>query len=96
MIVFDHLKKLKLCLVIENYFVRITLVWKWKKLIKSCIWTIAVCGSETGTLGKQREGLKCIWNMELERNVKNKMDRIKNCEVFQRTKEEITLQNFKK
>jgi len=34
--------------------------------------------------------------MELERNVKNKMDRIKNCEVFQRTKEEITLQNFKK
>jgi len=24
---------------------------------------------------KLREGRKCIWNMELEKNVKNKMDR---------------------
>jgi hypothetical protein len=26
-----------------------------KKLIKSCIWSVAVCGSETGTVGKNEE-----------------------------------------
>jgi hypothetical protein len=26
-----------------------------KKLIKSCIWSVAVCGSETWTLGKNEE-----------------------------------------
>jgi len=26
-----------------------------KKLIKSCIWSVAVCGSETGILGKNKE-----------------------------------------
>ena len=41
---------------------------------------------------KLREGRKFIRNMELEKNVKNKMDdRITNDEVFQRAKEEILL-----
>jgi len=46
-----------------------------KKLIKSCIWSVALYGSETWTLEKKwRKGRKCIWNMVLEKNVKNKMD----------------------
>ena len=47
-----------------------------KKLIKSCIWSVAFYGSETWTLGKKcRKGSKCTWNMKLEKNVTNKMDR---------------------
>jgi hypothetical protein len=46
------------------------------KCIKICIWSVSVCGSETWTCReKWRESRKCILNMELERNVKNKMDR---------------------
>jgi hypothetical protein len=33
---------------------------KKKKLIKSCIWSVAVYGSETWTLGKNEECRKCI------------------------------------
>jgi hypothetical protein len=45
-----------------------------KKLTKNCIWSVALYGSETWTLGKKMEGRKCIWNMVLEKNVKNKKD----------------------
>jgi len=38
-----------------NYYVRITLVWKQKRNIKSCIWSVAPYGSETWTLGKNEE-----------------------------------------
>jgi hypothetical protein len=48
-------------------------------LMKSSIWSVAVCGSETRTIGKNEEMVcKCILNMVLERNDKNKMDRYNN------------------
>jgi len=31
-----------------------------KKLIKSCIWNVALYGSETWTVGKNEEDYKCI------------------------------------
>jgi hypothetical protein len=48
-----------------------------KKLIKSCIWSSAVHGSEIRTVGEKEEGggRKCIWNMVLEKNVKKIMER---------------------
>jgi len=58
-----------------------------KKLIKSCIWSVAVCGSETWILGKNEERvinafetwrwrrmLKMKWTDRIT-NVKNEMDR---------------------
>jgi hypothetical protein len=37
---------------------RISLVWKRKKeRIKSCIWSVAVYGSETWTVGRSEEGV---------------------------------------
>ena len=58
-----------------------------KKLIKSCIWSVALYGSETRTLGKSEERvvkafgiLKIKW-----------IDGIRNDKVFQRAKEEILL-----
>jgi len=64
-----------------------------KKVMKSCIWSVAVCGSETWTVGKNevriinafetwcwRRMLKIKWT-----------DRITNDEVFQRAKEEKLL-----
>jgi len=49
----NDLKELKLCLVIENYFVGITLVGNEKKLIITCICCVAFCGSETGAVGNR-------------------------------------------
>jgi len=67
-----------------------------KKLIKSCICIVALYGSEEWTLGKNEECRKFIWNMVLEKNVKNKMDRYKN-EWWSFSKGErrnITFKNF--
>jgi hypothetical protein len=52
-----------------------------KKLLKSCIWSVAVCGSETGTVGKNEERVINGFGT----------DRITNDEVFQRAKEERLL-----
>jgi len=60
-----------------------------KTLIKSCVWSVALYGSETWTLGKNEEGVinafeTWIWR----RMLKIKWtDRITNDEVFQRVKE---------
>jgi len=60
-----------------------------KKLIKSCIWSVALYGSETWTLGKNEERVvnaheTWCWR----RMLKIKWtDRIKNDEVFQMAKE---------
>ena len=45
-----------------------------KNLQRNCICSAVLYGSETWTLGKSEECRKCIWNMDLEKNVKNKMD----------------------
>jgi len=42
-----------------------------KKLIKSCIWSVAVCGSETWTIGKNEERViiafeTCCWRRMLK------------------------------
>jgi len=69
-----------------------------KKLIKSCIWSVAVCGSETWTLGTNEEGVVNAFETGCwRRMVKIKWtDRISNDEVFQRAKEErLLLKNFK-
>jgi len=64
-----------------------------KTLIKSCIWSVAVYGSETWTLGKNEERVinafeTCCWR----RMLKIKWtDRITNEEAFQRVKEERLL-----
>jgi len=61
-----------------------------KKLTKSCIWTVAVNGSETWTLGKNEE--RIVYGFETwcwGRILKIKwLDRVTNDEVFQRAKEE--------
>jgi len=50
-----------------------------KIFIKSCIWSVALYGSETWTLGRNEERVvNAFENMVLERNVKNKMDRQNN------------------
>jgi hypothetical protein len=47
-----------------------------KKKHKKLHLEVVLYGSEIGTLGKEkRKGRKCIWNMELEKNVKNKLGR---------------------
>ena len=64
-----------------------------KKLIKSCIWSVALYGSETWTLGKNEERVvnaheTWCWR----RMLKIKWtDRITNDEVFKRAKEERLL-----
>jgi len=87
--------KLKLCLIIKNnYYARITLVWKWKRhLYKSCIWSVALYGSETGTLGKNEERvINAFETWCWRRMLKIKWtDRITNEKVFQRVKEERPL-----
>jgi hypothetical protein len=48
-----------------------------KKLIKSCIWSFALYGSETWTLVNNEQRVVNVfetWYLELEKNVKNKMD----------------------
>jgi len=49
-----------------------------KKYIEGCIQSVAVCGSEMCTVGKMKRGLLMVWNMELERNVENILDRESN------------------
>jgi len=64
-----------------------------KKLTKSCIWSVALYGSETRTLGKNEERVvnyfeKWCWR----RMLKTKLaDRIMNDEVLQRAKGESLL-----
>jgi hypothetical protein len=64
-----------------------------KKLIRSCIWSVAVCGSETGTVGKNEErvinGFE-TWSWRGMLKIKW-TDRITSGEVFQRAKEERLL-----
>jgi hypothetical protein len=64
-----------------------------KKLIKSYIWSVAVYGSETWTVGKNEERVvnafeKWPWRGMLKIKW---TDRITNDEVFQRAKEERLL-----
>jgi len=69
-----------------------------KKLIKSCIWIVALYGSETWTLGKNEEMAvnefeTCCWR----RMLKIKWtDGIKYDDVYQRTKEQILLLKISK
>jgi len=62
-------------------------------LMKSCIWSVAVCGSETWTVGKNEETIINAFETRYWRGMlKIKWtDRIMNDEVFQRAKEEILL-----
>ena len=64
-----------------------------KKLIKSCIWSVALYGSETWTLGKNEERItNAFETWRWRRMLKIKWtDRITNDEVFQRAKEERLL-----
>jgi len=64
-----------------------------KKRIKSCIWSVAVCGSETGTLGKNEERIINAFETGYWRRMLKIewTDRITNDEVFQRAKEERLL-----
>ena len=64
-----------------------------KNLIKSCIWSVAVCGSEAWTLGKNEERIINAfetWSWRGMLKIKW-TDRIMNGEVFQRAKEEGVL-----
>jgi len=60
-----------------------------KKLIKSCIWSVAVCRSETGTVGKNEVRIVSAFETRSwRRMLKIKWtDRITSDEVFQRAKE---------
>jgi len=64
-----------------------------KKLIKSCIWSVAVYGSETGTVGKnEKRIINAFETWCWRRMLKIKWtDRITNDGVFQRAKEEKLL-----
>jgi len=64
-----------------------------KTLIKSCIWSVVLYGSETWTLGKNKESvINAFETWRWRRMLKIKWtDRITNEEVFQRVKEERIL-----
>jgi len=64
-----------------------------KKLIKSCIWSVGLYGSETWALGNSEERVVNAFETGCWRGMlKIKWtDRITNDEVFQRAKEEILL-----
>ena len=49
-----------------------------KKIIKVVFVVLLFVDQKHGLWEKWREGGKCIWDMVLERNVKNKMDRQNN------------------
>jgi hypothetical protein len=69
-----------------------------KKIIKSCIWSVALYGSETWTLGKNEERvINAFETWSWRRMLKIKWtDRITNGEVFQRaTEERLLLKMFK-
>jgi hypothetical protein len=52
----QRIKEAKVMFNNKKHSVQISLVWKWKKeRIKSCIWSVAVYGSETWTVGKSEE-----------------------------------------
>jgi hypothetical protein len=64
-----------------------------KKLVKSCIWSVALYGSETWTVGKNEERVvnaleTLCWRRMLEIKW---TDRSTNDEAFQREKEERLL-----
>jgi hypothetical protein len=64
-----------------------------KKLTKSCIWSVAVCGSEPRTVGKNEERVVSAfetWSWRGMLKIKW-TDRITNRGVFQRAKEERLL-----
>ena len=67
-----------------------------KKLIKSCIWNVALYGSEIWTLGKNEERVVNAFETWCWRRIlKIKWtDRITNEEAFQRVKEERLLLNI--
>jgi hypothetical protein len=68
------------------------------KLIKSCIWSVAVYGSEIWILGKNEERVvnaSETWSWRRMLDIK-RTDRITNDEVFQRAKEERLLLKFLK
>ena len=68
-----------------------------KKLIKSCIWSVTLYGSETRTVGKNEERITNAFETWRWRTLKIKWtDRITNDEVSQRAKEERLLLKFKK
>jgi len=64
-----------------------------KKLIKSCIWSVVLYGSEAWTLGKKEERvINAFETWCWRRMLKIKWtDRITNDDVFQRAKEERLL-----
>jgi len=64
-----------------------------RKHIKSCIWSVAVCGSETWTVGRNEEGIINVFETwSWRRMLKIKWtDRITKDEVFQRAKGERVL-----
>ena len=74
-----------------------------KKRIKRCVWSVAVYGSETWTLGKRTLGkneereINAFETLCWRRMLKIKWtERIRNDEVFQRAKEErLLLKNLK-
>jgi hypothetical protein len=69
-----------------------------KKLIKTCIWGVAIYGSETWTVGENEERIVNVfetwcWRRMLEIKW---TDRITNDEVFKVRKRNITFKNLKK
>jgi len=60
-----------------------------KKLINSCIWSVALYGSEIWTLGKNEERVVNTFEIRSRRRMLEIKwsDRIRNDEVFQRAKE---------
>jgi hypothetical protein len=69
-----------------------------KKLTRSCIWSVAVCGSETGTVEKNEERVVSAfetWSWRGMLKIKW-TDRITNDEVFQRAKEKRLLSKILK
>jgi len=69
-----------------------------KKLIQSYICSVAVCGSETGTIGKIEERIVNVFGtLHWRGMLKIKwIDRITNGEVFQKAKEERLHLNVQK
>ena len=92
-----------------TYFANITETWQLlcsndlssemkKKFIKCCIWSVALYGSETRTLGKNEERIiNAFETWCWRRMLKIKWtDRITNDEVYRRAKEERLLLKIKK
>ena len=77
----------------SNYSVQIILVGRKVETYKSCIWSVALCGSETRTLGENEERVVSAfetWSWRGMLKIKW-TDRITNDEVFQRAIEERLL-----